>query len=247
MVCPPPAKILTIDTATDTCSVALYCQDKTAQPQIAQRQATNQIGHSQVALQLIYELFAEQNCAKNDLDLIVVDVGPGSFTGLRIGIGIAKGLAYATKTPILGISSLETLAAQCNQGMVISCIDARMGEIYSGVFQCHKDRRPTHLGKLTVGDPLALEIPTPKIPHAPPDNIRGIGSGWDVYQKQLQQSLQQQSLGQPSGQPIEVLENRYPQAKSLLKLGLLTPKSEWSDGLNLNAAYIRNRVATPKH
>jgi len=85
-----------------------------------------------------------------DLDGIAVSIGPGSFTGLRIGLAFGKGLAFALGKPLLGVPTLEVLArgAEPWMGPVVACLDARRGEVYFGAYELAPDR-------MTVLDPSA--------------------------------------------------------------------------------------------
>jgi tRNA threonylcarbamoyladenosine biosynthesis protein TsaB len=90
-------------------------------------------GHQERLAPMARDVMAEAGLAFDQLDRIAVTVGPGSFTGLRVGIAFAKGLAFALGKPALGIGALEALAAQA-QGLVFPAIDARRGQLYLQAF-----------------------------------------------------------------------------------------------------------------
>jgi tRNA threonylcarbamoyladenosine biosynthesis protein TsaB len=94
--------ILAIDSSTEVCSVAFGNG-----ADIFEEKNASRSGHSQTILELISTVLDNAQATLEELDLLAVDVGPGSFTGLRIGIGVAKGIAYAGRLPVAGISSLE--------------------------------------------------------------------------------------------------------------------------------------------
>ncbi|GAA4899076.1 tRNA (adenosine(37)-N6)-threonylcarbamoyltransferase complex dimerization subunit type 1 TsaB [Ferrimonas pelagia] len=123
-------KILLVDTATENCSAALFVDGKvTAEATEAPRE------HSQRILPMIDGLLADAGLKLNDLDAIAFGQGPGSFTGIRIGISMVQGLALGADLPVLPISNLATMAqGAIDQGAteVIAAIDARMGEVYFG-------------------------------------------------------------------------------------------------------------------
>ncbi len=121
-------KLLGIDTATEACSVALAGVGDT----ILERYKIEPKGHSNLVLPMIDDLLSDSGISHNDLDAIAVDTGPGSFTGIRIGIGIAQGLSFGLKLPLIGISSLMVLAegSEPTVSAVLPAIDARMGEVY---------------------------------------------------------------------------------------------------------------------
>lgn len=124
--------VLSIDTATLVSSVALSTQDKLLAELVIQTRKT----HSETLMPHIAELLNMARIEKKDLEGIAVSIGPGSFTGLRIGLATAKALAYALKIPILGISTFETLAFNCPvPGVYLSPIlDAQKNNVYQAVY-----------------------------------------------------------------------------------------------------------------
>lgn len=124
-------RILAIDTATEACSVAVWNQGEIhALFELCPRE------HTQRILPMVQQVLAESGLALNQLDALAFGRGPGSFTGVRIGIGIAQGLALGADLPMLGISTLQTMAQGawrvCGAERVLAAIDARMGEVYWG-------------------------------------------------------------------------------------------------------------------
>ncbi len=124
-------KILAVDTATENCSVALMVGDDViSRCEYAPREHTTKI------LPMVDTVLAEGGLKLGQLDALAFGRGPGSFTGVRIGIGIAQGLAFGADLPMLGISTLAAMAQgtyRVHQSeQVLSSIDARMGEIYWG-------------------------------------------------------------------------------------------------------------------
>lgn len=124
-------KILAVDTATKDCSVAVI----DANSILAESTSTIDLTHSRLLLNLIDTVLEKAGLKPAHLDGFAVTVGPGSFTGLRIGIASIKGLAYSLAKPLVGVSSLETLAFQCRQTPLLICplLDARKQEVY----YCH--------------------------------------------------------------------------------------------------------------
>lgn len=126
-------QILALDTSTEACSVALWIDGEIhALHEICPRD------HTQRILPLVQQVLALAGSSLHSLDAIAFGRGPGSFTGVRIGISIAQGLALGADLPMIPVSTLKTLAQGvwrrigcCN---VLAAIDARMGEVYSGVF-----------------------------------------------------------------------------------------------------------------
>lgn len=121
-------KILAADTATRSCSVAVIAGDSL----LAESTTVNSQTHSRQLLNIIDAVIKKARVKITELDGFAVSIGPGSFTGLRIGITSIKGLAFSLNKPVLGISSLETLAFQCKQYPYLICplIDARKQEVY---------------------------------------------------------------------------------------------------------------------
>lgn len=121
-------KILAVDTATGSCSVAVAVDGELLAEITLVRNET----HSRHLTGLIRQVVQVAGVTLSEIDGLAVTRGPGSFTGLRIGISTIKGLAAASGRPLVGISSLETLAQQGSAGEhpVCSMIDARRGEVY---------------------------------------------------------------------------------------------------------------------
>ncbi len=124
---------LGIDTTSRMGSIAL-CQDDHL---IMQEQQGVVGNHTSRLLTSIDHLLRTADWKKNDIDAIAVAIGPGSFTGLRVGLATAKGMAFALNCSLIGISSLKSLAfnARCFTGKVVSIIDARRKEIYAAGYE----------------------------------------------------------------------------------------------------------------
>ena len=126
-------KILAIDTATEGCSAALLWNDA-----VLTREQVAPQAHTRLILPMVSELLAEAGASLSGLDAIAFGRGPGSFTGVRIGIGAAQGLAYGAGVPLIGVSTLQMLAQGAYRRQqaekAVAAIDARMNEIYIGAF-----------------------------------------------------------------------------------------------------------------
>ena len=131
--------ILALETSSQHCSVALQFGAKTAT-----RLDASALSHSRSLLSMIDDILKEAKVSLADLDGIAVTRGPGSFTGLRIGIAVAQGLAFGHQLPIVPVSSLAAVAynafiywqAQAVEvNTVLATMDARMGEIYCGCYE----------------------------------------------------------------------------------------------------------------
>lgn len=121
--------ILAIDTATKIGSVALYDDEVGI---VGEINLYVKINHSNVIMKSIDSLFSLSGYTIKDVDKIAVTTGPGSFTGIRIGVAIAKGLAYSLKKPIIGINELDVLAetGEEREGLIVPLIDARKERVY---------------------------------------------------------------------------------------------------------------------
>jgi tRNA threonylcarbamoyladenosine biosynthesis protein TsaB len=125
--------ILNIETSTKNCSVALA---KDGEAVVCKEIAEMGYSHAEKLHVFIEEILSEANLQFSDLNAIAVSQGPGSYTGLRIGVSAAKGLCYALDIPLIAVDTLEVLASQISieEGMIIPMIDARRMEVYSAIF-----------------------------------------------------------------------------------------------------------------
>lgn len=125
--------ILNIETATKNCSVALA---KNGAVVALAEYAGDGYLHAEKLHVFINEVLAKAGITYNDLHAVAVSMGPGSYTGLRIGVSAAKGLCYTLGIPLIAIDTLELLARRItpDEGVIISLIDARRMEVYSAVY-----------------------------------------------------------------------------------------------------------------
>ena len=143
---------LAIETSTDVCSVALKVNND-----ILTREELTPRKHAHVILPFIEELLSEAGHPVGDLDSLIISKGPGNFTGLRIGFGIAQGIAFAKDLPVYAVSSLAAFAqsayAQTQKNRVAVLQDAKMQEVYAGFY--HLDAS----GPMTPDSPDSLINP----------------------------------------------------------------------------------------
>ena len=124
--------VLAIDTSHTTLSVALVDDKKT----LAEIVESTKNDHSKRLMPAIESLFKQVNRSPKELDLIAVAEGPGSYTGVRIGVTVAKTLAWTLSKPLVGVSSLEILARNINEdAYVVPLFDARRQTVFAGVYQ----------------------------------------------------------------------------------------------------------------
>lgn len=133
-------RFLCLETATPTARVAVLEHDGGGLRTVTGAEATAQ-RHSANILRLVDEVLRGAGVAPRDLGAIACGAGPGSFTGLRVGLSVAKGLALATSVPLVLVPSLETLAADIREAVpgarAVPCIDAGKGEVYAALDDAH--------------------------------------------------------------------------------------------------------------
>ncbi len=136
------ALILCIETSTTSCSIALAKNGQI----IALKENNEGLNHSVLAAPYVEEILKEYNIEVENLDAVAVSMGPGSYTGLRIGVSLAKGLCYGANIPLISIPTLQALtinaAAKVNdpEALYIPMIDARRMEVYSAVCKANGEQ-----------------------------------------------------------------------------------------------------------
>jgi len=224
--------LLAIETATEACSVALLRGDDLIdRSELAPRR------HAELVLPMAESLLAEAGIRRQQLDAIAVGRGPGAFTGVRLAISVAQGLALALDIPVVPVSSLAALAMQAprNGAAVLAAIDARREEIYAGTFQMGTEGINSQIDSLR---PLMEECVTRAIdlplPQAEAWNV--LGTGWSAYGDAIRERL-------PSS-PQWADGNRYPQARDVARLA--APLLAAGKGVPPEQAlpvYLRDKVA----
>ena len=131
--------ILNIETATKNCSVSLAKNGRTI---LCIEAAEQGYSHAEKLHVFIDEILKETGITFKDLNAIAVSKGPGSYTGLRIGISTAKGLCYALEIPLISVDTLQVLAKKISieNGLIVPMIDARRMEVYSAVFDANHNK-----------------------------------------------------------------------------------------------------------
>ena len=176
--------LLAIDTCSTKCKVALLQQGS-----VSFREGNELQKAAQNVLVLIDNLLAEAGLVYNQLDALAVVTGPGSFTGVRIGVAIAQGFSLSSSTPVVPISSLAILASAASQkfdgDLFLSCMKARENEVYFGVYQRTGD------DVILVGSEQVNAAGAISSEELAGERLRifiGIGDGW-IYREQLEKSL----------------------------------------------------------
>ena len=195
-------RVLGIETSTSVCSVALVDAGRV----VADCSLDLGVHHSERLLPMVARLLEETGFELADLHGIAVAAGPGSFTGLRIGMGTAKGLCVGSGVPLLAVSTLEGLALNAVGGGTPVCatLDARRGEVYAGVYRFEGCRRETLIpdGAWPVAD-LIPALPRPVV---------FVGTGTEPHRGEIHRALE------GAARFAEGPQNR-PQAASVALLG----------------------------
>lgn len=149
--------ILAIDTATPCSSVALTTGTLADGRVLANMSLSSSVTHSRRLLTSIDWLLREADIAKDQIYGYAVGLGPGSFTGLRIGMATVKGLAAASGKPFYGISTLDIIAASCSdQRLICAVLDARKREVYTAFYRCGQDGFARRVSEIEALPPDAL-------------------------------------------------------------------------------------------
>ena len=123
--------LFAIDSSGKTASTCVVQEGNTLYSELVAEGLT----HSETLLPLIGRTFSAVSLTPKDIDAFAITAGPGSFTGLRIGLSLAKGLCFAHKTPLVSLSTLEAMALACGKkGIIVPALDARRGEVYWAAF-----------------------------------------------------------------------------------------------------------------
>ncbi|WP_058835482.1 tRNA (adenosine(37)-N6)-threonylcarbamoyltransferase complex dimerization subunit type 1 TsaB [Luteimonas abyssi] len=221
-------RLLAFETSTEACSVAILVDGAVRERfEIAPRR------HAELALPWAEALLADAGVAKSQLDAIAVGRGPGAFTGVRLGIALAQGIALALDRPIVPVSTLATLAAPALDAgggtRVLAAIDARMDEVYVAAFSGTPD------------SPLALDVErvcAPETVVLPDDGAtwHGVGTGFGAREAAL--------AGRLATRLVRVDADALPHAADTARLGA----AGYAAGRavapeRVEPAYLRNQVA----
>lgn len=216
-------KLLALDTSTEACSAALYVDGD-----IRQRFEITPKAHTKLLLPMIESLLAEAELTLSQLDALAFGCGPGSFTGLRIATGVVQGLAFGADLPVVPVSTLAALAQNLLPELAFVAMDARIGEIFWGVYQRNAEGFVELVGKEAVLPVEQIEFPQ--------QAATGIGSGWRVYQNAL--------MARTQNLVTQIESDVLPQSSTIAELGVYGFKR----GLAVAAeyaqpVYLRDKVA----
>lgn len=221
--------LLALETSTESCSVALVHGDGiVARSELAPRR------HAELVLPMADALLAEAGIGRHALDAIAVGRGPGAFTGVRLGVSLAQGMAMALDRPVITVSSLAALALEAPEELgdaaILAVIDARMGEIYAACYRRDGLGGLESLDEERVTTADALVLPAAEA-------WQVVGSGWATYGQVIGDRLAGKRVLSAGGA-------HYPQAVHVAQLAV----RESAAGRMLPAeqalpVYLRDKVA----
>jgi tRNA threonylcarbamoyladenosine biosynthesis protein TsaB len=219
--------LLALDTSTEYCSVALLIGATLTHREVHAIQR-----HSELVLPMIGELLSAAGLIPKQLHGVAFGAGPGSFTGLRIACGVAQGLAFGADLPVVPVGTLAALAEESGASQVIACIDARMGEIYHGVY-----RRD---GARWIEASAPVVCKAAEAPAVSGDDWVGAGSGFGAYGAALKKHY--------ANNLARVDATLHPHARAIARLAM--PVLVAGGGLPAEQAtplYVRDKVALKMH
>ncbi|AHG75554.1 hypothetical protein X808_10310 [Mannheimia varigena USDA-ARS-USMARC-1296] len=221
--------ILALDTATEACSVALLHNGK-----ISTLDEISPRSHTQRILPMVDELLTQANIQIKDVNYLVFGRGPGSFTGVRVGVSVAQGLAMGANLPVVAVSNLKAMAEEAYQKLgaekVIALIDARMNEVYFAQFE----RNGEQWNEVVVEQVCSPEKAISQFQVS--ENVVVVGTGWAAYSQFSEQNL-----------PLVVSEITLPSAEYMLSIAEVEiQNSNTQSALEIEPVYLRNEVTWEK-
>lgn len=216
-------RLLAFETSTEACSVAVLVDGVVHERfEIAPRR------HTELALPWAEALLAEAGISRRQLDAIAVGRGPGAFTGVRLAIALAQGIALGLDLPVLPVSTLAALASQAAGERRVAAIDARMGEVYLGCFAAEGDELRAVSAEVVL-KPEAAQL-------ADGAGWHGVGTGFAAADGMLATRWQ--------GRLAAVDATALPHAADVARLAALAfARGEGLSPERLEPAYLRNDVA----
>ncbi len=224
-------KLLAFETSTEACSVALWLDgDVRERFELAPRR------HAELSLPWAEQLLAEAGVKRRELDAVALGRGPGAFTGVRLAIALAQGVALALDVPVIAVSTLAVLALRAQPlargagpQRVLSAIDARMGEIYTAAYEL-RDGEPFALDHEAVLAPDAAQLPGDET------DWLGVGTGFAAAGGILCERL---------GARFAAIDaDALPHAADLARLAAAAyARGETLAPERIEPAYLRNNVA----
>lgn len=148
--------ILAVESSAGPASAAVICQENGTQRVVCTTSVNNRLTHSQTLMPMILDMLKNAALSLEDMTHLAVAVGPGSFTGLRIGVAAVKGLSFPKQIPCVAVSTLAGMARRVEglpyNGLILTAMDARCGQIYTALFSCENGV----IQRLTADEALSL-------------------------------------------------------------------------------------------
>ncbi len=187
-------KLLAIDTSGPVCGVAILTEEGLR----AERLVQNKLTHSVNLLPMIDSAFQDAGLTIADMDRLAAVTGPGSFTGVRIGVSTLKGLAHGANKPCVAVNALEAMAAGVGgfDGVVCPIQDARAGQVYGAAFHTAIGERPK---RLMADTPIRLEDYAEQL-RGIGDRFLFLGDGMPVHRRRIQELLGDAAVFAPAHQ-----------------------------------------------
>jgi tRNA threonylcarbamoyladenosine biosynthesis protein TsaB len=223
------AKLLAVETSSEACSVALSLDGE-----IREAHEHAPMRHAELLLPAISGLLAQADIPLAALDAIAFGRGPGSFTSLRIGIGVVQGLAWAAGVPVVPCSSLAAVAQEAadrfggSGGSICVAVDARMQEVFTAEFECAAGGLVRMTGAERVCSPAA-------VPRPAKSSFIAAGNGFERFE----------ALGDLAGAAVACYRDIWPRASTIARLGTAwLADNEPLPAASAQPVYVRNEVAT---
>lgn len=193
--------------------------------------------HAALVMPMLDQLMSTAGIGISALNGVVYGRGPGSFTGVRIGVALTQGIALGADIGVLGISTLQAIAQGClrefGDEQVVACIDARMDEVYAGAFTNTEQSHMMAAGRELVCKPAELNAHGVATDRA---GFHWAGSGADRYADQIAEIC--------AVQAVQFRQGRLPQARDMLTLARpLAEQRQWQDPASAIPIYLRDKVA----
>jgi tRNA threonylcarbamoyladenosine biosynthesis protein TsaB len=216
-------KLLVLDTSTEWCSAALWLDG-----QLHTRRVLAEQQHSSLLLPMVDALLRESAITLRQLDGLAYGAGPGSFTGLRIACAVTQGLALGADLPVVGVSTLESIAEQTGAERVLTVLDARMAEVYWAAYQ----REET--GWAAVVEP---QLALPESVAVPPgEGWIGAGNGFVALGEALRPRL--------AARLVRIDDTLMPDAAAMAPLAVRAfERGDGRDAALAAPIYLRDKVA----
>jgi len=215
--------ILAIDSSTRFLCLGLYKQGK-----IYETNLNLDSRHAEYFMQELKKIFKKAKLNLKDIHCIAVGIGPGSFTGIRIGLALAKGLSFALKKPLIAISTLDILAqnAHTNEGLICPIIDAKRDLVFSAFYR----HSPKGIKRIT---PYRLISPSKLLAHLKKEEkVVFLGDGLALYKKLFSDKLKARAR-------FLIEKDWYPKAKNILYIAqILARKRRFSDLFRIKPLYL---------